>query len=471
MYTTAYLVALLLLALSIVTIEFCRRDRDPAPADTETYLFRGKRALHAIASNLGSSFSATYLLGGAIVFTHLIGWWAGLIAMSLCLFAYLLYRRLLRQFSTVLGADHCREQRGNLLLDLLGRRLEPRELRSVAALYAAIYFGLLIEELAVSRALLNGLVPRQPVLAGALLLLLCVIVAAYIYVGGFRAVLTSDIVQGAVLAAFVAMLIVSSVRASNLGTTKVAFEPPSAITTSSYLLVAFVFGLSWFVAALDVAARLNFQTAPESKLLRQHDEVMRASFAGTALLLLAAVVFGELTRSDLAAKDSPGQYIDGLMRYFVHDGPRIVQVTFLVSLLCMMFTTIDTLIMTTLQASHYTRRRWARRESVIGLLVASMFLATAVPVDRLYLFGLLAGGLLVLPMLLLLPLLVPKASSFIPRSGRFAWLAFVATWGVYVTCGDFLAATTATQFLSPGIPLLFGLGFLLIQQLSIRRGA
>jgi hypothetical protein len=457
MQTTAYLVAFLLLGLSILTIEFCRRDSVTAHPDQESYLFKGKRALDAIASNLGSSFSATYLLGAAVIFTQLLGWWAGVAVILLCALSYFLYSRLLVTLEQELGEEFCRQQRGNLLIELMARKLRTGEVGSLAALYALVYLGLLAEELAVSRALLNSLVPGQPVVASVLLLLLCLVILVYVYVGGFRAVLTSDLVQGAVLTAFVAMLIISSLKASPFGPQAGSSQTLEPTDVIAYLLIATVFGISWFVAGIDFAARLNFDSPPKPRLRRQLNGVVRVSFVATSLLLLSAVVFGHFTRIDIAVMASPTEYVESLSRYFLRDSPRIVQITFIVSILCMIFTTIDTLIMTILQASHYTRLRLARRDTIPGLLVTAMLLAIAVPSEHLYLFGLLAGSLLILPMLLLLPVLLPRLASIVPRTTGFAWTAFVGTWVFYLVYGGDFAATTEVQFLSPGVPLVLGL--------------
>lgn len=466
MHQSAYLLAFFLLVLSILTIEFCRREIKSRRPDRRSYLFAGKTALDSIASNLGSTFSATYLLGAAIVLTQLVGWWAAATVVVVCVSSYWLYRRLLRNIHSELGEVHCSQQKGNLLLDLYGKSRGRRGQQSLAALYSVIYFGLLVEELAVSRAILSSLVPHQPVVPSAVLLILCAVVIVYVYVGGFRAVLTSDLIQGIVLAAFVAMLVLSSLRSEGEAVTSAVFRnAPDFSDIFPCLVIALVFGISWFVAGVDFASRLNFQVSSTQSLEREQRSVVRISFLGTAALLLAAVVFGEFSRSDLALTADSAVYVDNLARYFVYDSAPLVQVTFIASLLCMIFTTIDTLIITMLQASDYAVLRAARRESIVSVVTAAMAVALVVPVDHLYLFGLMAGSLLILPMMSIVPILAPSLASAVPESNAFAWVALGGTWAVYICFGDVLATSTEIQFLSPGIPLLLGLCTLVMDRL------
>lgn len=452
--------------LSILTVEFCRREIRSRRPDRLSYLFSGKTALDSIASNLGSTFSATYLLGAAIVLTQLVGWWAAATVVVVCASSYCLYRRLLANIHSQLGEAHCSQQRGNLLLDLYGKSRGRRSQQSLAALYSVIYFGLLVEELAVSRAILSSLVPHQPVVPSAVLLILCTVVIIYVYVGGFRAVLTSDLIQGVVLSAFVAMLMLSSIRNESGVVTSEMLR-----TTSDFpeifpcLVIALVFGISWFVAGVDFSSRLNFKVSNYQGLEREQRNVVRISFLGTAALLLAAVAFGVLSRSDLAPTADSAVYVDNLVRYFVYDSAPLVQITFIVSLLCMIFTTIDTIIITMLQASDYTVLRAARRESIVAVVTAAMATALVVPVDHLYLFGLTAGSLLILPMISIVPVLAPSLASAVPESNVFAWVSLGGTWAVYIFFGDALATSIGVQFLSPGIPLLLGLCTLVIDRL------
>ena len=203
----AVLLGLFLLALlSIYTVEKCRRDTKGHLSNPRRFLFEGRGWRYSIASNVGAVFSVTYFFGATFLYGRLYKGTMLVIAAAIFLSLFFLLPRLIRAMHT--RVEHPPDIRSsNLMLEFLKQRLGRSDYRILAGLYFVIYFGLLVEELAVSRLILSTLFPVQPAVAAIMLTTICFVILAYLGFGGFRAILISDYVQLQVIVPFVLTLI------------------------------------------------------------------------------------------------------------------------------------------------------------------------------------------------------------------------------------------------------------------------
>src|SRR5258708_30513264 len=137
---------LLLLILSLVTVEYCRRDSRSVFNNESAFLFRGKTALYSLASNAGSVFSLTYFFGGGLIYGYYFGLWYLLLAALILLSALLL---LWRMIAKIAYSAANKELESNLLLDYLKSHLTPSDFVRMVRLYSILYFLLLDVQLAV----------------------------------------------------------------------------------------------------------------------------------------------------------------------------------------------------------------------------------------------------------------------------------------------------------------------------------
>ena len=462
-YSTVYLAVLVLLGLSILTIELCRYWQVSDAVTEAQFLFRGKKASHAFTSNVGSMFSATYFFGAVIVFSKLLGAWMVLVIILVCAISSALYRRLLKLLDSELGQEILEKQDDNPLMKLLQQRLGPEKVRSLAGLYVVIYFALLIEELAVSRALLNSIFPSRPVVASGLLLIVCIIMLVYLYAGGFRAVLVSDFVQTVVLLAFIVTLIYFSLTRNSTVGSSITSTALSPTLVAGNILATSLLGVSWFVSGIDFTSRLNFDSQPDIPLITQRIRVVKMSFFALALTLLAGALFGHSTHEALSPHTLPPQYLETLAALFLGDSLRIVKVVFFVSIFCMIFTTLDTLLLAMLQSSYYTRPKLARRSGTQAIIALAAAASILVPPKALYVFGIVAASMTTLPMLIVLGVLYPVFKSTTEVKLHYIWAAFATTWLLYLAFGGLLVEEFEVQFLIPCVPFLLALLFMIAQ--------
>jgi|SRR5579863_9589150 len=190
---TIFFGAVALVALSIYTILKCREDSVEHLGDTELFLFLGKTRAYSFASNLGSVFSVTYFFGAAFIYGLIFKGTLLIITTIVFIILFWLIPRIMT--SSWPHNLHSTDQRGNILLDLLLRRLGHQSFQVVCRIYSFIYFALLVEELSVSRLILHTLFPAHASVAAALLVTICFVILAYVHFGGFRAILISDFEQ------------------------------------------------------------------------------------------------------------------------------------------------------------------------------------------------------------------------------------------------------------------------------------
>lgn len=453
MYTvddpTFLLALLILLFLSIVTVEWCRLD-DRRFASEEERLFSGDQKIHSFASNLGSLFSVTYFFGATVIYGHLFGTWLFLAAALALLVSFLIIGRILDAAEALPTA--ARVGRSNILIDLFRAKLETRDFKMVLGIYLVIYLGLLIEELAVARLLLTSLFPDTPVLTAMVLTIISFLVLLYLYVGGFRAVLKSDVVQLAILAPFLVALLLLMRRSSDVGDLidfRLDIDLRIAIIA---LICATFFGIAWFISSVDIFARFNFEVQ-SSKRVEERRNLLRVTFIALTFLLAIGMAFGSYLEQVVPAITTPLGYFESSTEFFVHNESKWIAVITLLSLYSMIFTTIDALLLNLLHVGWYTEgSRWDRGQ-LLKILALAAFVSSLLDLNSLGAIGILLGSLLILPAVVLLKILVPSKTGWFPPT-----LAFLV-WGggisciVVGVCFQYFRLPFERQLLIPGVVL------------------
>jgi Na+/pantothenate symporter len=248
-----FLVLGVLLSLSYLTIKYAKASGTNFRS-YGAYLFEARGRRQSLASNVGAVFSVTYFFGATFIYGMVFGAWIRIMTVLVFVAVTALAIYVTSQIDT---ANVRTTADSNLLLAFFAKKLEPNDFRTVIRIFTIIYFALLVEELAVSRLVLHALT-RQPIAVAFLLITICFVIYTYLYLGGFRAVVTADSVQIVVLILFLLMLVIlmrEYTTPSELLWLHLNSQSPMATLN---LVGAGVFGISWFMPAVDFYSRLNF---------------------------------------------------------------------------------------------------------------------------------------------------------------------------------------------------------------------
>ncbi len=414
----------ILLALSFVTVYYCRRTRGTFASDA-AFLFGTLGRRQSLASNTGAVFSVTYFFGATFIYSAVFHGWVRLaVAAGFVLIVPLgLALTKVLHRAGLLGQP----ENGNPLLELLRQRLNTRHFKDVTGLYQIIYFGLLVEELAVSRLVLHTLIP-QPIVVGMLMITIIFVIYTYLYLGGFRAVLAADTVQMSVLVAFATVLLYVMLRQQSPAAILVGRFGGQSSGNALALACGVVFGTSWFLAAVDFYSRLNFTTA--RKDVRVYQQFALTSFLAVFGVLFVGMMFGDFLSTRLSVR-SPSGYTAEAVAFFLAQ-PLSISVIFLVAIFAMIFTTIDTLLALNLQVGHYYSGRVVRKESLLSVVLLATIISTRMSFDSVSAIGIFIGSLMLLPSLVILRSAWPRAFRWLPPSPRYLLVAMAIATIVFV---------------------------------------
>lgn len=416
-----FLALAVLLGLSYLTIKYAG-ESGTAFRSYGAYLFGARGRRQSLGSNVGAVFSVTYFFGATFIYGMVFGAWIRIVTVLV----YVAVTLLAIYVTSRIDTGSARTADSNLLLEFFAKNLETEDCHKVIRIFTVIYFALLVEELAVSRLVLHALT-RQPVAVAFLLTTTCFVIYSYLYLGGFRAVVTADTVQVLVLVLFLLMLVILTreyTTPSELLFRHLDGQKPIAMLN---LVGAGVFGISWFMPAVDFYSRLNFIGRTKG---RATTEFIVTSFATTGIVMLIGALFGDCLATHLAVT-SPSDYVIKAIRFFIDESP-LVAFVFMAGLFSMIFTTIDTLLLLNLQVGYYQRRRWFRRENLLNILLAAMVISCAMSFDATSAIGIFIGSCMVFPSVALSRLLWPKLFRFLPHSPTYLIVAMILSTLVFV---------------------------------------
>jgi hypothetical protein len=409
------IVAGVLFALIHATVR-SSREQNVRFASYHDYLFRGRQAIHSLSGNLGGVFSLTGFVGATWVYALVFGGWIVVITLTVFIAVIGVTTAIVKRADAELP-----HATGNLLLDYLKARLTPRDFQMLTTIYALVYFALLVEELAAARLLLREMV-RDPVVMSFLLILAVFTIFTYVYLGGFRAVVTADKIQILVLLAFSAVLAITILYEMRGGLLNSFRFPALDFERSTSLAGAAVFGFAWFAPAVDFYARLNYERRRDDN---RSSDFVRLSYILVFALLMLGALFGTVM-SDRIQVDATNSYPAAMVEFFLARAP-LVALLFIFAIFSMFFTTLDTMIITALQIGYYERRRVFRRETLPTIILVATFISTQIDFAGASVLGVFTGSVLVLPTLAILRCSWPRVFKWLPENTSYLVFAGVVS--------------------------------------------
>jgi|GEM_PF-6211441 len=448
---SAFLSVFLLLLLAIVTMEACRRAHVASYDSPRAFLFRGRLPIHSLASNIGATFSVTYFFGAVVIYAQFFKSW---IVLLLALFfptLALIYGKIIKVIENDLPVEGWASQQGNILLELLKLRLPAQTFESLMSLFLVIYVALLAEELAVSRLIFSSIVPDNPVVVAFLLSVICLVIVVYLSYGGFRAVLIADYVQGLVLCAFFAMLgllVIQHGTESSL----ISFPTSDSDIRFANLSLVAVLGLAWFLGGIDYFSRFNFDSRSPHELSEKRLRLVKVTSLLLFICLSLGILFSQALSDEIPTRIMPTRYVGLLTSFFLFKTPPIYRIIFIVSVHCMVFTTINTILVTILQISAYKPKNPLNRERLLLILLIAVFGSGLIAKDRVHTIGIFIASLFILPSFPIVRSLFPRPASGIPINVRYLWWALGGSVIIFAAIEPRIDSSFDYHFLIPGIP-------------------
>ena len=295
---TAIIALLSLLILSIFTILACQRDRIKSVPINE-FLFSGKTFGYSLVSNIGGMFAVSTYFGAVFMYSTVFGPWSFAIAATAFVLAYTILIKMLRRIESALPQEELTGGITNILLATMNRTMSARGFGTFTRMLGAIYFCLVTVEIAVARVVLGALFPHHTILPALLVGIICIVVFAYLYIGGFKAVLNSDHLQSYVLFAFMGVLLYLAMKSRHpapLASMSVHLPVPQflvAIAINTLLLTI------WLTMSIDLFSRMNIKTH-RSRISIDRVRLIRVSLGGMLLLVLLGIVFANAAAPQIA---------------------------------------------------------------------------------------------------------------------------------------------------------------------------
>ncbi len=429
------------------------------------YLYSGNTPVLALSSCVGTvvsmaiSFtallSAGYTFGWQILFTLTGGSLAGLVAML-----RLLKHERLRLLQPAIAQDDHSDGASYLVCFQSGRSLFPY----FYIFYILFYSAMLTTEVGVLRGFLTSLFHFHTTELVITMFMIVLVCYAYVFIGGFRAVLITDYFQLLVVLAFVGLLLAST----HFGALQ-NLPPPLAakIHWTPWRLVLLHFGVfsgafSWTFANIDqwyrTAGTLPVKTA-------------RTILIQTVIIVCALSAIPVLAGSyALTRHATPVGVTNEISLLLVQDlllsATATVRFTLVMALVCAALTTLNTYIMTIQQLYYETSIRiyatqyrwyilefllkWKQVRGVGLILTATCFIASFfTSSNTIYWFGVvsLCGYVFSVPFLL------SEAANISNDKSVFKRLTERASLGLLLSIALFPLVLVAIRLISGPISL------------------
>ncbi len=391
---TVFLGFVTLLFLGLHTLSKCRSEGSSYSSEEPEFLFQGKSRIYSLASSVGATFSVSYY-GATVIYGHLFKGWFLAILVAANSAATVVVLWVLREGTS----DQARHGRGNILLEIFKERLSKRSFAGILRTYCAIYFLLLVEELAVARLAISTLFPKHPIIHALLLATICLIVLAYVRWGGYRAVLISDLEQLKLIAPFLLALVFFLYSSPpELASMEQALRL-NHMPSRGILLFSLVFVVGWVASPLDFYSRLNFAPDRRSSFVRQRKRMALLALLFSFFSYFIGGLFGAFLPPSFSKDLSPTGFTEAGISFILENGTPLISVVFFASLFFMIFTTCDTLLLTVVQVGHYQNSRLIRLGNLGRLMLVAVALSCFLPMEAVSLVGVFLASLMMLPLL------------------------------------------------------------------------
>ncbi len=428
---TLLLSGVILVYLAIYTISRCKAIVSKQAVSREDFLFEGLRPVDSLASNMGAAFSLTYL-GATAIYAHLYGIGFLLYSALGFLCAGFIATRLI-------NLDSRLNTKGpQVLFTHLKRQYGQSGFRIIAGIYSVIYFGLLVEEIAVGRLVMNLLLPQSRAVAAALLATLLLSVLSYLNWGGFKAILISDFAQLKLLVVFLVVLILVLVGANPISLELQQSSHRSLFAGTSVLFLGLLLFVPWLSCAPDFYSRLNYRREEKHAYFSKREFIVGSLIAMFFVYGLAGLVGASLPPT-FAIDQTPTGFAEAGIAIIGSSVSRVGTIVFFASIFCMLFTTIDTLLITLLQSVDQASflSNWAHRPSAL-LLIAAAVAGLLVPAKSISAYGLFIGALLIIPMFPLLGILSQRVRNLLPQDQSYLTASLILSVIAFAFVGPIL---------------------------------
>ncbi len=406
---TSFLAIMSLLFVAIITVWFCKKDHHYNQTEKEL-LFAGRTPLHSFSSNLGSIFSVTYFFGAAFIYGGIYKSPLLIVTIFTTILIWFTVKKIITKIGGIIPEVIYND---NMLIAAYMKLTSKQNFLIIVYMYLAIYFLLLVEEIAVTRLVLGTLLPNTPISTTLLISIILYVVVTYVYVGGLRGVLNSDLVQMIILALFIFVLLFQMASANTsrlINTFSIDININYLVTLAGICLLYF----SWLTTSLDIYSRLNFEeTGLKLNLQRKRLIVVKSSLIFIIILVCIGLLFGNYLGCVAGGYKSPSEYTKVSIDYFLSLDNKLFIVVFCISLYCMIFTTIDTLVLMILQCGYYVDYFIFNRKNIITIILVATFCASLMSYDSVSVIGIFFGSMLVAGLFPVLQILLfPKCKLF-----------------------------------------------------------
>lgn len=440
---------ILLLAISIVTVEICRRDRLRQQTSAADFWLSGKTKAYSLASNLGALASVTYFFGGGLTYGFVFGPWYLVASGAVFLLSGIFIVRMLPAIQKEAEAEG---QTSNPLIAYMRRHLEARDLKVVLRLYTVVYSTLLVVELAAGRLALSSMLPASPVLVTIFISVIAIVIFTYLYLGGFKAVLNSDLIQLTILIPFLGclsfLLLKEDEARSLMQIPLTAFSRPDA---ASFLFLV-ITCVAYFVAGFDFFSRLNFTTRKDK--LAQRKSFIAISLCIIFLMMTVGILYGMHLKSYRTEVGSATEFAHFATAHFVNRDQLMIPLLFVVCIFCMIFTTVDTLLLTVFQLGFEMKSKLLLRKNVGPILSAALVASTFVGLDFVSVVAVFALSLMILPLVAVWKAFAGPRARCLPSNLQFLEGALLLSVALFILFYSDFRVIYESHFLIMGLVVL-----------------
>jgi len=247
----------------------------------------------------------------------------------------------------------------------------------------------------------------------------------YIRWGGFKAVLIADYEQLKLLAPFVlALLFLIFRRHTGSSTSDFDLLRIRATFGLDGAVLAPIFGVAWIVTSVDFYSRLNFPIRPPVN--PQRKAFITIAMALTAIVFCVGAFYGLSMPAAVWRIHRPAEFTQAIVRWSLDGGSRATAIVMFASVFCMIFTTLNTLVITLLQVGRYRISKFPRLDNIHRILLSAIVASCALWPNSVSVIGVFIGSLLILPALAVFATLSDRVRAWLPRNFGFVWPALGA---------------------------------------------
>ncbi len=352
-----YMISLLICFLSYL---WCFYEVKGKAMTIDSYLFEGNTAFASWASIIGSTFSTVFLLGTmpAIYFSYSFVMYFPACIAAIC--GFLILRWSLRDFqknaarNVEENINQTASSIANRYLIFLKYRKMPISFWIIALVYLILAF---VSEVG---ALKNGLklIGHADLWGDVTAYILAILAILYVYVGGFRGVLKTDILQMlfllTALTIFCSISLLFGLETGNEIKENIQLTPfdpdVSRLILGSIAIV--IVAVTWLSSAPEMFIRLLSITP------KKVSRVIFYSGIGFFFALAIPIVFILVSRVTYPTADGFSAAFSLWERYLYEQSNWVVTIAFVFIIVSAAITTLDTMIITTLQLIQCARKKF-----------------------------------------------------------------------------------------------------------------